>query len=228
MARLQILELPEGTDDERPPYILVVDQADEATANALSPSSEGLSPYSAVMQKLTGQSAAEQIGARGILVFADTIDIPANDTTAYLGGGEARNEVTVKLGDQDVRSAIAADMNKARQQAGLPTVGQRLADERTDIARDMDRLAKWKNELLDALGMDRTRDWDDIRNAARGMRKKTEDLAAKIERVLRLPETPQQGVGAEAFDYLNGYRDATRAALSVLVNPADDQSPSDA
>ncbi|MGW2090022.1 hypothetical protein [Streptomyces sp. NPDC001880] len=26
MARLQILELPEGADDDRPPFILVVDQ----------------------------------------------------------------------------------------------------------------------------------------------------------------------------------------------------------
>lgn len=251
MARLQILELPEGSGDDRPPFILVVDQADEATVNALSPSNEGLSSHSAVMQKLTGQTAAEQIGARGILVFADTIDIPANEVPVGPDGYPLK--IRIEGDFETFREQVQDEIRKAQVELrdvinndGIAEFsgpkcqycGANCSDGRSWDGGDLyacPSCADWRAklnhhraELLDALGMDRLRDWDDIRNAARGLRKKTEDLAAKIERVLRLPETPQQGVGAEAFDYLNGYRDATRAALSALVNPADDQSPSDA
>ncbi|MGW4834770.1 hypothetical protein [Streptomyces globisporus] len=67
MARLQILELPEGAGDDRPPFVLVVDQYEpvEATPSRL----------------FRHQDMAEQIGARAVLVFEDTIDIPANDLT---------------------------------------------------------------------------------------------------------------------------------------------------
>ena len=77
-----------------------------------------------------------------------------------------------------------ADEAPAREAEAL-----RLAQERTGIACDMDRLAKWKNELTDALGMDRTRDWDDIRNAARGLRKQRDAQAGDLER-LRAGEEP--------------------------------------
>jgi hypothetical protein len=152
MARLQILELPEGANDDRPPFLLVVDQADEATADDIVrwPS-----------------NIAERTGARHVLVFEGTVDIPANDTSAYIQ--QAAEETGATIGDA-IRDVIA----------------QHLADERTDIARDMDRLAKWKNELLDALGMDHTRDWDDIRNAAAGIRKKSDVQGAAIERVRQL------------------------------------------
>ena len=66
MARLQILELPEGADDDRPPFVLVVDQYEPVEA----------SPE----QFLRHQNVAEQIGARAVLVFEETIEIPANET----------------------------------------------------------------------------------------------------------------------------------------------------
>ena len=113
MARLQILELPAGTNDDRPPFVLVVDQVDGDAAEAIANA---------------GLTTAELIGARAVLVFEDTIDIPANDTTAYLGDSGVRNdttdylgdsgvrnEFTLKLGDRDVRDAIAADMQKMRE-----------------------------------------------------------------------------------------------------------------
>ena len=132
MARLQILELPEGSGDNRPPFLLVVDQADEATADDIArwPS-----------------NIAECTGARHVLVFEGTVNIPANDTSAYLQ--QAAEETGATIGNA-IRAANA----------------QHLTDERTDIARDMDRLATWKNELTDALGVDRTDGWDDIRNTA--------------------------------------------------------------
>ncbi|MEU8829348.1 hypothetical protein [Streptomyces sp900116325] len=69
MARLQILELPEGADDDRPPFVLVVDQANYDSLSSLSVALEGW------------QNIKDQIGARAVLVFEETIDIPANEIT---------------------------------------------------------------------------------------------------------------------------------------------------
>jgi hypothetical protein len=187
MARLQILELPEGTGDDRPPFVLVVDQYEPRRyMMGLDQTQQSIDEFDGIPEKL---------GARAVLVFADTVDIPANDTTAYLAAHEP--EIRLKLDDREVRDAVASDalrMRAANQDRILDARearidAQRLADERTDIARDMDRLAKRKNELLDALGMDRTRDWDDIRNAASGLRKQRDAQAAELEE-LRAGEEP--------------------------------------
>ena len=69
MARLQILELPEGTGDDRPPFVLVVDEA------ATGPDGLPLIGYR------DRRDTANLIGARAVLVFEDTIDIPANEVT---------------------------------------------------------------------------------------------------------------------------------------------------
>lgn len=76
MPRIQILQLPEGANDERAPYILVIDQA---------PRDEPL--FTSFREDLElNDSLAERTGARAILCFEDTIEIPANDTTAYALG----------------------------------------------------------------------------------------------------------------------------------------------
>jgi hypothetical protein len=88
MARLQILELPEGAGDNRPPFVLVVDQmpANDAAFDALCCD--------------LGAATAEQIGARAVLVFETTIEIPANDTTAYLRDSEAEDQVETRIARQ--------------------------------------------------------------------------------------------------------------------------------
>jgi hypothetical protein len=187
MARLQILELPEGSGDDRPPFILVIDEWD---IDSLETSSMLTDYWDAFGQK---------IGARGVLFVDRTIDIPANDTTAYLRGDEtARNE---------------SDEMQVRAIEGL-----RLARERTDIARDMDRLAKWKNELADALGMDHTRDWDDIRNAARGLRKDRDAKAEAIECVRTTPTEPEvmNSEQESPHVWMHGYRCGVLAARDAL------------
>ncbi|MGW7087523.1 hypothetical protein ACWGH2_29060 [Streptomyces sp. NPDC054871] len=82
MARIQILELPEGGSDERPPFVLVVDET--APQRYILGSDNPFRDY--------WQDIADKIGARAVIVTPETIDIPANDTTAYLGaavtGGE--------------------------------------------------------------------------------------------------------------------------------------------
>jgi hypothetical protein len=71
MARLQILELPEGSGDDRPPFILVIDQM---------PTSEP--EFDTLRRDLADNDIAARTGARAVLVFEDTIDIPANGTMA--------------------------------------------------------------------------------------------------------------------------------------------------
>jgi hypothetical protein len=108
MARLQILELPEGSGDGRPPFVLVVDQYKPAEAT----------PY----QLIHHQDIAEKIGARAVLVFEETIDIPANDVPLDADG----NPLLVKL-------HIEGDFEQFREQV-------------------QDEIRKAQTELRDAIG----------------------------------------------------------------------------
>ncbi len=78
MARIQILELPEGASDDRPPFALIIDQASESTIDALGLNTQHLSILEAAQQNLQF-SLAEQLGARVVLVFEETIEIPTKD-----------------------------------------------------------------------------------------------------------------------------------------------------
>lgn len=69
MARLQILELPEGAGDDRPPFVLVIDEVETDP--------DGLP----VIGFRDRRDTADLIGARSVLVFEDTIEIPANELT---------------------------------------------------------------------------------------------------------------------------------------------------
>lgn len=151
MARLQILELPEGANDERTPFVLVVDETVPQRV-VLGPDT----PYRDYWQDL-----AQQIGARGVIVTPETVDIPANDTSGYLPEAEARAEPR----RADERAIQAEEKLKA------------FMEKRYVIEQERKAL------LTDALGMDRTRDWDDIRNAAHGIRKQRDALAEALERV---------------------------------------------
>lgn len=80
MTRIQILELPEGASDDRPPFVLVIDQA---RIEDFYPTVEGKSTWQAFQERLATEDPlkdmAEQISARAVLVFEETIDIPGND-----------------------------------------------------------------------------------------------------------------------------------------------------
>lgn len=214
MARIQILELPEGTNNDRPPFVLVVDET--APQHVILGGGNPDRDY--------WQDIADKIGARGVIVTPDTIDIPANDVPLDEAGQPLFLKVHVEGEFEQFREQVQDEIRKAQAQVTRALQERDPVHERANIARDRDRLAKWKDELADALGMDRTRDWDDIRNAAAGLRGKCDEQAAKIERILRLSETPQQGTGVESSDYLNGYRDAIRWVLAALSAPVDDQT----
>ncbi|MGR6538890.1 hypothetical protein [Streptomyces rochei] len=78
MARLQILELPQGSSDDRPPFVLIVDQYLARRYITGLDQPEPVSEFDGI---------AEKIGARAVLVFEEAVDIPANDTSAYAVGG---------------------------------------------------------------------------------------------------------------------------------------------
>lgn len=213
MARLQILELPEvfvGEASETP-FVLIVDQYEPP-------------PYPGdINEAAPYDGIAEKIGARAVLVFEDTIEIPANDIPALVDEpfktsveewAAGTNETIARLIDaingktkrpnsnptpRPDGGALPADAHYEMTIDGKPVTWTHAdelraravdaAQERTDIARDMDRLAKWKNDLTDALGMDPLRDWDDIRNAAAGLRKERDAQAETLER-MRAGEEP--------------------------------------
>ncbi|MFI7239678.1 hypothetical protein [Streptomyces cyaneofuscatus] len=176
MTRLQILELPEGADDERPPFVLVVDQytADRVTLRSSWPEPASGDPIA---------NAAQTIGARGTLVFAETVEIPANEVTMGADGYPVRLEVEADLtgfGEQ-VTAAILQARSDAYRVAtdacettgagpGVRAVLKEYADRQAvENARRMDA-------VTDALGLDRLRDWEEIITALRAYRAAAEQL----------------------------------------------------
>ncbi|MCF2130128.1 hypothetical protein L1I79_27400 [Strepomyces sp. STD 3.1] len=92
MPRIQILPLPEGASDERPPFVLVFDQ---------------VSPDGPLLKDLRSGTErnimlAQDTGAQAVLVFEDTIEIPANDVSAYT------TPTTILRVEGDVDSGSAA------------------------------------------------------------------------------------------------------------------------
>jgi hypothetical protein len=111
MARLQILELPEGADDDRPPFVLVVDQvsADEPAFDALR---RDLGDHGDLLVR---------IGARAVLVFEETIDIPANEIT-----------LTEAAEGNVVRLRVEPDLTGFREQV-MAEVARAQADARAGL-----------------------------------------------------------------------------------------------
>ncbi|MET8818467.1 hypothetical protein [Streptomyces rochei] len=102
MPRIQILPLPEGVSDERPPFAVVIDQADHETLHSLA---YGVRYDSDHGERPIRDALKDDLGARALLVFADTIEIPANDVSAY-----ATPTMVVRVeGDADSGSADLAD-----------------------------------------------------------------------------------------------------------------------
>ncbi|AYD81693.1 hypothetical protein SEA_KROMP_92 [Streptomyces phage Kromp] len=110
MPRIQILPLPEGASDERPPFALVIDQVPADTLDAFR-----------TLDVTTGADAtADSLGARTILMFADTIEIPANDTSAY-----ATPTMVIRVeGDADSGSADLADQIRRGIEHAQATYGR--------------------------------------------------------------------------------------------------------
>ncbi|MCM8548900.1 hypothetical protein [Streptomyces sp. STCH 565 A] len=111
MARLQILELPEGSNDDRPPFVLVVDQyVARRYVQGIGQTAEPIDEFDGL---------AEKVGARAVLVFEETVDIPANEIT--LSDAADGNVVRVRV-EPDLTGftdAVMAEVAEARTRAGL-------------------------------------------------------------------------------------------------------------
>ncbi|MFQ6851261.1 hypothetical protein AAIB46_10230 [Streptomyces sp. 35M1] len=112
MARLQILELPEGADDARAPFVVVLDQVEQSSA------------FDSVAARRQLDESARAWGASGTLVAADTIEIPANDVPIGPDGYPVRFKVEADVAGfgEDVAAAIC----RARAEADRATEGGHL------------------------------------------------------------------------------------------------------
>ena len=99
MARLQILELPmvHNGDQTETPFILVIDQVSDETAQDIANWPKDIST---------------RLGARHVLCFGETVDIPANDLGTYnVADGQ---EVHLKLDDHELRAHVQDEIGKAQ------------------------------------------------------------------------------------------------------------------
>lgn len=78
MARLQILELPSGQDDDRPPFVLVVDEC--------VPQRIALGSGASFADHW--QNLADRVGASGVIVTPETVEIPANEALPLAEGAD--------------------------------------------------------------------------------------------------------------------------------------------
>lgn len=179
MARLQILELPEGAGDDRPPFILVIDEV--AFDN---PVYERF-----VVDEELATGLANRVGAQAVLLFEDTIDIPANDTSAY--ATPART--ALYLGDHEVPETV--------DEEGEPEDWHGILQTR-------------RRQLTKALGINPLTDWDGILKEVTQMRTGYAAMRDGIMRVRDLGETPEvmDAQHAQPTGYLHGYAVAIRAA----------------
>lgn len=106
MARIQILELPEGGGDDRPPFVLVVDET---------------APQRVILGADTTwrdhwQDIADKIGARGVIVTPDTVDIPANDVPLDEAGRPLFLKVHVEGEFDQFREQVQDEIREAQAQ----------------------------------------------------------------------------------------------------------------
>jgi hypothetical protein len=104
---LQILELPQGDGDDRPPFILVIDQV---------PTSE--EAYNSLRRDLLSDGElAPRIGARAVLVFEETIEIPANEVPVDPDGYPLK--IRVEGDFTQFREQVQDEIRKAQQLARM-------------------------------------------------------------------------------------------------------------
>lgn len=104
MARLQILELPEGSGDDRPPFVLVVD---ECAPQRIALGADA--PY-----RDYWQDVAQQIGARGVIVTPATVDIPANDVPVDENGHPLFLKVHIEGEFEKFREQVQDEIRRAQ------------------------------------------------------------------------------------------------------------------
>lgn len=121
MARIQILELPtiygkDGTDET--PFVLVIDQVHE---EAFAHLDHGVTIKDDGARTSVHRRLAEQLGARAVLAFEETVEIPAN-------------EVPVDPDGYPLKIRVEGDFEQFREQ-----VQQEIAKAQADMMHSLRR-----------------------------------------------------------------------------------------
>ncbi|MFE9810695.1 hypothetical protein [Streptomyces sp. NPDC005548] len=142
MARLQILELPEGANDSRPPYVLVVDECE--------PERVILGMDHAAVYSDRWTVLGERMGARGVVVTSETVEIPAN--------------VPLLPPPLELVAEREGDLGNERRE-------MRAELKLKEFAEAQHReLVDREDAITDALGIDRLRDWGRIVEIVKDLR----------------------------------------------------------
>lgn len=161
MARLQILELPveHHGDDMTTPWILVIDQV---------PSDED--KFDAIRRDLLADGdLAPRLGARGVLVFEETIEIPANEVGAQ---AEPLLRVGEPVGADDAERAGITQIVYAHERTRLDLCSALLLSGDTPWRKLIEAVRERQRELA-------------------GLYKERDALAARLRRVRALSEQPK-------------------------------------
>lgn len=160
MARLQILELPEGASDERAPFVLVIDQYEPTQG-----------PFGAEEPLPLADDLAEKIGARTVLVFETTVDIPANETPVGPDGYPVRLRVE---GDfEQFREQVQAEATAASNVlAGTRHTAEQYSDRPPHQYSDGGQQAREDGRAAFArsIGMSPLSSWNDMGDQIRQIR----------------------------------------------------------
>ena len=99
MARLQILELPteHHGDDMITPWLLIIDQVDEGTADDIARWSDDI---------------AKRTGARHVLCFSETVEIPVNETPVDPDGYPLK--IRIELDFEQFREQVEEEIQYAQ------------------------------------------------------------------------------------------------------------------
>ena len=168
MARLQILQLPEGAGDERPPFVLVVDQYQPLRYVA------GIGQEEQVVDEFEG--LAEKIGARGVIVFWEPVEIPANETPPVATNPAEGDDQTAALIHAHEQSRLALC---GALLLSLGSTWEQITKAAAEGQRELADFYRKLDEVADALGLvlgsGPAKDWDDIRAAVAGLRKERDE-----------------------------------------------------
>jgi hypothetical protein len=243
MARLQILQLPEGASDERPPFALVIDQIGSAEAaeqvrNDLLTAAE--------------HRAIVDLGRPAVLTFADTINIPANEVATQAEAPSRLGELAVR--DEirrltDERDELHAELGLASGQlhsAALSAIRGKHANIRELIERaeraeaERDEARQWARHGYE-IGQKNcgwtdhgvapawlTEGWPRSFDSCEHLQRASEYDTA-LARVRSLPEQPEMmnSQHPDPSGYLHGYRVAIGVAKRAARQPEPAIKPDD-
>lgn len=221
MARLQILELPTIYRDEGPdetPYILIIDQVDDETAADIARWPDDI---------------ATRTGARHVLCFTETVDIPANETPVDPDGYplKFRVEGDFEQFREQVQDEIGKAQNELRQAINRDATVDASAEltrsenARDQLRNDRDEARSWARHGYE-IGQKHC-SWTDHGVAPEWLTegwpphiescehlKQAAEYDEALSRVRALPEQPEvmDAQHPDPRGYLHGYQVAIRDA----------------